>query len=166
MALDLNVSAVTVKKWIQILEKFYIIFVVHPYSKNLSKSIKKEPKIYFYDNGQVEGDAGAKLENLVALHLLKRNQFLEDTEGRKIRLAYIRDKEKREVDFAIEEKNHISHLIEVKTSDDQFNTSLNYYSVKIKPKQALQLNLNLKREKDFEFYKVRRLADFLYELET
>ena len=166
LAKDLEVSPHTVKKWIEVLEKFYIIFVIYPYSKNLGKAIKKEPKVYFYDTGQVQGDDGAKLENLVANHLLKRNQFLEDTEGRKIKLFYIRDKENREIDFLIEEKNKISHLLEVKKSDDQFNTSLNYYSQKLKPDHALQLVLRLGREKDFENFKIRHLHEFLMNLEA
>ncbi len=123
-------------------------------------------QIYFYDVGQVQGNEGARLENIVALHLLKRNQFLEDTEGKKLKLCYIRDKEKREIDFVIDEGQKISHLIEVKNSDDQFNTSLNYYAKKLKVLSASQIVLNLKREKHFETFKVLDLHQFLLNLET
>ncbi len=166
LAKDLSVSPHTVKNWLQILENLYVIFLVYPYSKNLAKAIRKEPKVYFYDVAQTKNDNGARLENVVALHLLKRNQFLEDSQGAKLKLYYIRDKEKREVDFLIEEGQKITHLIEVKTSDDQLNTSLNYYSKKLKATQALQLVLNLKREKDFEYFKMRDLHQFLFDLET
>jgi uncharacterized protein len=166
LADELSVSPHTIKKWIELLESFFIIFVVHPYTKDVLDAVKKEPKIYFYDIGQVTADDGFKLENLVALHLLKRNQFLEDTQGRKLRLGYLRDKRKREIDFAISENGALTHLIEVKKSDDQFNTHLNYFSQRLKPTHRLQLVYDLKRPKDFESYKVRDLSRFLMELET
>jgi len=163
---ELSVSPHTIKNWIQILESLFIIFVVYPYTKNVLDAVKKEPKIYFYDIGQIEADEGFRIENLVALHLLKRNQFLEDTEGRKLRLAYLRDKRKREIDFAIEENNQLTHLIEVKKSEDQFNPHLNYFAERLRPQHALQLVLDLKREKDFDTHKIRSLGRFLMNLET
>lgn len=166
LADELSVSPHTIKKWIHVLESLFIIFVVYPYTKNVLNAVKKEPKIYFYDIGQLEVDEGFRIENLVAFHLLKRNQFLEDTEGRKLRLGYLRDKRKREIDFVIEDNNQLTHLIEVKKSDDLFNPHLYYFSKKLKPKYALQLVLNLKRENDYENHKVRRLGDFLFSLET
>ncbi len=166
LADELQVSPITIKKWIQILESLFIIFVVHPYTKNIAEAVKKTPKIYFYDVGQLSVDEGFRIENLVALHLLKRNQFLEDTEGLKMRLAYIRDKKGREIDFAITENEKLTHLIEVKKSDDQFNTNLNYFSLKLKPKSCLQLVFDLKREKEYETFKVLQLSRWLSELET
>ncbi len=163
---ELSVSPHTIKKWMQILESLFVIFIVYPYTKNILDAVKKEPKVYFYDIGQVEADEGFKLENLVALHLLKRNQFLEDTQGKKLRLAYLRDKKKREIDFAIEENNQLTHLIEVKKAGDQFNTSLNYFSLRLKPKHAIQLVLNLKQEKDFKTHQIRQLGKYLLSLET
>jgi uncharacterized protein len=163
---ELQVSPITVKKWIQILESFFIIFVVYPYTKNVAEAVKKEPKIYFYDIGQVTADIGFKIENLVALHLLKRNQFLEDTQGHQLRLGYIRDKKKREIDFVITQDQKLTHLIEVKKSDDQFNSHLNYYSLRLKPENSVQLVFDLKREKDFETHQIKSLSKYLYNLET
>jgi len=65
-------------------------------------------------------EMGARLENLVACHLLKRNHFLIDTQGIKHDLFYIRDKEKREVDFLTTKGRNIEYLIEVKKSDELF----------------------------------------------
>lgn len=166
LADELQVSPATVKKWIQVLESLFIIFVVYPYTKNIAEAVKKEPKIYFYDIGQLQTDEGFRIENLVALHLLKRNQFIEDTEGIKTRLCYIRDKKKREIDFVVTENDKLTYLIEVKKSDDNFNTSLNYFSLKLKPQFALQLVFELKREKDYETHKIRSLTQFLFRLET
>lgn len=166
LADELSISPHTVKNWIQILENHFIIFVLYPYTKSVAEAIKKEPRVFFYDVGRVRAPLGFKIENLVALHLLKRNCFLEDTEGFKTRLCYLRDKKKREVDFVIETEGKLTHLIEVKASDDQFNTSLNYFSERLNPKESYHLVLDLKRPKDMKTYKVRDLVQFLSNLET
>ena len=65
-------TSATVKKYIQILEALYIVFIVTPFSKNIARSLLKEPKIYFFDTGLVNGNDGSRLENLTALCLLKQ----------------------------------------------------------------------------------------------
>ena len=91
---DLETSSHTIKHWLQILEDLFVIFKVPPMSKDITKSIIKSSKYYFYDIGRLRTGDGEKLENLVALHLL-RNQFLEDTQGETRSLGFIRDKLKR-----------------------------------------------------------------------
>ena len=86
LAEDLMVSPNTVKHWLQVLENLYVIFIVRPYSKNIAKAIVKEPKIYFYDTGRITNGDAAKLENIMAYHLLKRAHFLTDTLGEPILL--------------------------------------------------------------------------------
>lgn len=166
LADELSTSPQNVKRWIQLLENYFIIFTVLPYTKSVAEAVKKEPRVFFYDIGRVKADEGFKIENLVALHLLKRNWFLEDTQGAKTRLCYLRDKKKHDVDFAIECDGRLTHLIEVKKSDDGYNGNLNYFSQRLKPETSLHLVLNLKREKDFEFYQMRDLSQSLYSLET
>ncbi|MDO8519926.1 MAG: ATP-binding protein [Deltaproteobacteria bacterium] len=139
LAGDLEVSPHTVKHWIQILENMYILFRVPPYHRNLARAILKEPKIYFYDTGSVQGDEGAKLENAVAVSLRKWLHFLEDTKGMETQLHYIRDKEKREVDFAIFMEGKLETLLEVKLADGDLHKPLVYYSQKLKPRQTVQL---------------------------
>ena len=67
LARDVGISPSTVLKYVQILEALYIAFRVTPYSHNIARSLLKEPKLYFFDSGMVKGDAGAKLENTVAV---------------------------------------------------------------------------------------------------
>lgn len=145
LAQDLHVAPLTVKRWIESLEKMYVIFSIRPYTKNLPRAVQKPPKIYFFDNGDVNADEGAIFENLVANHLLKRIHFLEDSTGHSYNLNYIRDKEGREVDFVITKDNEIEELIEVKWSEDKASSSLLYYAEKLKPKRAYQIVANLKR---------------------
>lgn len=146
LAKDLQVAPNTVKRWIEILERMYLIFTVRPYTEKLSRAISKPFKVYFFDNADVDGDEGARFENLVATHLLKKIQFTEDFEGYRQELCFIRDKEGREVDFLITKDKKVESLIEVKWSDDQISKNLVYYSDKLNPGHSIQLVANLKRE--------------------
>lgn len=163
LANDLQVAPNTVKRWIEILEKMYLIFIVRPYTEKLSRSIVKPFKVYFYDNADVEGDIGAKYENLVACHLLKRAQFIEDFEGYRMNLAFIRDKEGREVDFVLTKEKQIEFLLEAKWSDEKISNHLIYYSNKLKAKKAIQLVGNLKRDFNSKGIAVYRASDWLSE---
>ena len=138
IAQDLQVSATTLKNYLEILEKMYLIFIVRPYTKNIGRAIQKPPKVYFYDNMDVIGDDGARFENLVATQLLKRLQFSEDYNGYRYGLHYIRDKEGREVDFAIVRESCIEQLIEVKWADNDVSSHLRYYAERLKPNRARQ----------------------------
>jgi len=101
IAEDVGVAPNTVKKYIRILESLFIIFRVSPFSKNIARSILKEPKIYFFDTGMVEKDEGIRFENTVALCLLKHVYYLEDSLGKPYSLNYLRTKDKTEVDFCL-----------------------------------------------------------------
>jgi predicted AAA+ superfamily ATPase len=160
LAEDLQISPKTAKTWLLLIEKMYLGFAVYPYTKNLPRSLQKPPKFYFYDNADVINDHGARLENLVATTLLKRLQFREDYYGDKCCLYYIRDKEKREVDFVTVVNNEIEDLIEVKSTDADISSALKYYADKLQPKRAIQLVGNLKREYDVGIIQVRHPIEF------
>lgn len=128
---DLSISPKTVKKYIDILEALYIVFLVRPFSGRISRTIRKAPKVYFYDTGLLQVDQGRVFENLVGLSLLKHVYGLQDVRGQKVQLMYIRDKEKREVDFVlVEDKKQILELIEVKLAEDEVDKNLLYFSSK------------------------------------
>lgn len=141
---DLQISQKTLKRWLLILENMYVLFVVRPYTKNISRAIQKPPKIYFFDNGDVKSDEGSRFKNLVAAHLIKRNHFLEDYTGDRFELRYIRDKEGREIDFVVLHEDQVEMLVEAKLSGQTIHRPLQYYSEKLKPKKALQIVANLK----------------------
>jgi predicted AAA+ superfamily ATPase len=165
LARDLEISPHTVKRWIEILEAFYIIFIVPPFSKNLARSILKEPKIYFYDTGKVKNDPGVRFENLVACALLKDLHLGEDIKGENNQLYYLRDKEKREVDFLILRDKKIDSLIEVKLSDDHFSKNLIYYQEKLLPAHCYQVVKDLTMSKSTKNIKMKSGVDFLISLE-
>ena len=124
---DVAVSPNTVKKYIQVLEDLYIIFRVTPYSKNIARSILKEPKIYFFDTGLVSGDDGAKFENFAATCLVKHVYMKRDYEAKNYRLHYLRTKDKQEVDFALTVDDKVEQVIETKFSDGEITKALIYF---------------------------------------
>jgi hypothetical protein len=148
LAADLQISPKTATSWIEILERMYLVFAVRPYTRSLPRAVLKPPKIYFFDNADVIGDEGARFENLVATSLLKRLHFLEDREGYRYDLRYIRDKEGREVDFAVLKEGKLEELVEVKYADDSISKSLLYYAERLKPERATQITANVKRAYD------------------
>ncbi len=141
LAQDLQVAPNTVKNWIGILEKMYLVFKVPVYTVKIARSLQKPFKIYFYDNADVDGDEGAVFENLVATHLIKMLHFLEDTQGYRCELFYIRDKDGREVDFCVVIDGKIAELIEVKLKDAEISKPLVYFSERLKPEKATQIVL-------------------------
>ena len=145
---DLDCSEKTIQNWFTHLENFYIVFKITPWCKNISRSLKKQPKFYFYDIAQVK-DTSAKIENLVACALLKELHFREDVKGESWELFYLRNKDKQEVDFLISKDDKPFCLIEVKTSLDQVSKGLSYFSKQFPKIKKIQLVLNLKKEKTF-----------------
>jgi len=154
IANDLQISPKTAKLWLEVLERMYLVFSVRPYTKSLPRAVLKPPKVYFFDNGDVLGDEGARFENLIATSLLKRLHFLEDRDGYRYELRYIRDKEGREVDFVIVKEGELEELIEAKFSDDNISKSLLYYAKRLNPKKATQIVATIKRSYDKNQIKV------------
>ena len=100
LAEDLQVAHATVARWIEILENLYLCFRIPPFGAPRIRAVKKEAKLYLWDWSQTPG-RGERFENLVACHLLKYCHFLEDTEGNRMRLRFLRDTDRREVDFVV-----------------------------------------------------------------
>jgi predicted AAA+ superfamily ATPase len=118
LANELNVTVNTVKHWIAALKSLYFCFEIRPWFRNISKSLKKQPKLYLWDWSSVEND-GAKTENFVASHLLKAVHWWTDIGLGTYDLFYLRDKMQREVDFLVTRDNKPWFLVEVKTSRKQ-----------------------------------------------
>ncbi len=91
-----------------------------------------------YDQGMVLGDAGAALENLLAISLYKHILGREDTTGKTLSLNYLRTKEGREVDFCIVAEEAAEKMIEVKAADSNLDKNLRYFSERY-PFQAVQV---------------------------
>lgn len=139
LAKKINVSSVTIRRWIKTLQAFFYCFTLQPWSKNISRSLIKEPKTYLWDWINVDDD-GHRAENLVAVHLLKAVHFWTDYGFGQYDLWFIRDKEKREVDFLVSRDNKPWFLVEVKlSSKDGLSKNLFYFQKEIKAKHAFQV---------------------------
>jgi uncharacterized protein len=167
LAEDIGTSGHTIKHWLEILERLFVIFKVSPFSKNVASAIKKESKYYFYDSGQVANGESARLENAVACALLAEISFQEDTKGKKGSLHFIRNKQKQEVDFLVVMNKTLKLLVEVKQSDSNFCPTLIRFFEKMQNKEmrACQVVKNLNRPREKSGVSLVSAADFLSELE-
>jgi predicted AAA+ superfamily ATPase len=162
LAQTLGVSPPTAKSWVELLEKLYVVFLLPPYSSRLSRSVRKERRVFFFDCAAAYDDTGGgQLENLVACSLLKYVQFRRDAFGENWDLFYLRDKEGREVDFVATFNRRVRWLIEVKRSDGEASTALRYYTQRLQPEQSFQLVLNLDRAQEKQGIKIVSLARWL-----
>ncbi len=164
IAEDVGISPNTVKKYIQIFESLYIIFRVAPFSKNIARSILKEPKIYFFDTGMVKGDEGVRFENLVAVSLLKHVYAKVDYLGKPYALNYLRTKDGMEVDFCVVHGEKPEQMLEVKRSESNPGKSI----LAFKEKYGIpgrQVVLHLKHEQIEKGIEIRSGLDFLKSLE-
>jgi hypothetical protein len=120
---ELEVGHDTVAAWIELLERLYYCYRIRPYTRRIARSLRKEPKLYLWDWSQVEEPA-ARFENMVASHLLKAAHAWSDLGHGEFELHYLRDREKREVDFLLADRREPVVLIECKLSDDRPSEAL------------------------------------------
>lgn len=122
---DLLCSYDAVRSLINAFKKLYLILIVRPYAKKIQYAVRKEPKIYFYDWTRLKGE-GQRFENFMAIQLSTYCQFLTDGGWGEFDLYYVRDKQKREVDFLITKDHNPSFIVEAKLTDDS-SQSLEYF---------------------------------------
>lgn len=134
IANSIGVSAPTAKAWVTILERSGIIFILHPYSSNVTKRLVKTPKVYFMDTGlaaylcrwpnaeTLENGAmdGAFLETYVVSEIVKSYY----NAGKPVDLYYYRDIDGKEIDLLIIDGNKI-YPIEVKKGKEPAHANKN-----------------------------------------
>lgn len=135
---DLQVGHDTVSNWLDALETLYYAFRLAPHTARVVRAITKERKLYLWDWSQVPSPA-ARFENLVASHLHKAVHLWTDLGLGEFDLRYLRDKEKREVDFVITERRKPLVLIEAKLADTEPSESLLHFQERLGGIPAVQL---------------------------
>ena len=143
LSVDLQVSQPTVARWVTILDNLYLTFRISPYGAPKIRAVKKEQKLYFWDWSQNE-DPGATFENLVASQLLKYCHFLEDTEGHKMELRFLRDTDKREIDFVVIQNKKPLFAVECKTGEKAISPHIKYFSERTNIPAFYQVHLGTK----------------------
>ena len=142
---DLEVSHTAVTHWIDVLERLYFLFLVRPHASRMVRSLRKMPKAYLWDASLVE-QRGARFENLVALHLLAMCHWLEDQEGERVQLCYVRDGSGREVDFLVTWNGKPWLAVEAKVSDTEIAADLRYFQSRLRIPACYQVVLEAKAD--------------------
>ncbi len=143
---DLQVAHATVQNWLNILERLFVVFRVLPFGSSKIRAVKKEAKAYLWDWMSVP-EPGPRFENLVASQLLKYCHFVENTEGHPMELRYIRDTDKREIDFVVIKKGKPLFAVECHLRDTPVSASLPYFAERL---QIPQFYLVHRGTKDYE----------------
>jgi predicted AAA+ superfamily ATPase len=145
---DLQTDDKSIKRWLLWLENSYALFKITPYSKKLTRTLRKAPKYYFFDYPRVS-EPGIRLENLVALALHKEILFRNDTLGEDYSLHYLQDRLHHEVDFLVAKDGNPLAMIEVKQSDSEPSSNFQYFYPELKKAnpdiRRIQLVRNLSR---------------------
>ena len=123
---DLQVAHQTVERWLSILENLYVCFRIPPFGAPRIRAVKKENKLYLWDWSQVP-DKRPRFENLVACQLLKYCHHQEDTEGHRMELRFLRDTDRREVDFVVMRDGAPLFAVECKSGEKSLNPAISYF---------------------------------------
>ena len=132
----------TVEKYIDLLEKCYVIFRLNAFNRNLRTELKKGKKIYFYDNGirnaviqnfaplSLRQDTGALWENFFISERIKANHY----KGNYAKSFFWRTTQQQEIDY-IEEADGKFTAFEMKWNPNKRQTTfpspfLNNYPIK------------------------------------
>ncbi|MFH1981445.1 MAG: ATP-binding protein [Pseudomonadota bacterium] len=124
---DLSASHEAVDRWVKIFENLYYCFLLTPYGPKQINALKKDRKLYLWDWSLCK-TPGARFENLVASNLLKYCHLIEDTQGDDMKLCYLRDKQKREVDFVVLKNSRPLFAVECKTGAGNVSKHINYFA--------------------------------------
>jgi predicted AAA+ superfamily ATPase len=142
---DLEASHRAVSHWLDVLERLYHAFRVRPFTSPRVRALRKMPKAYLWDWSLAE-QAGPRFENLVASHLLKLCNFLEDEGGHAAELWYLRDRSGREVDFLVTLKRKPWFAVEAKLSETQIDPALVYFRERLNLRACYQVVLHGNRD--------------------
>ena len=138
LARDVGVSPHTMKSWVNTLCDFHHGFLLRPWHRNVSSTLRKAPKWYVRDWSALD-DAGKRFETFVACQLLKAVQGWTDLGYGDFELRYLRDKQQREVDFLVVRDGEPWFLVEAKHQDSRISSTLEYFQRQIHAPHAFQV---------------------------
>lgn len=98
-----------------------------PYGSPRIRAVKRERKLYLRDWSSVEED-GPRFENMVACQPLKHCHWIEDTQGHAMELRYLRDTDKREVDFVVLKDRKPVVDVECRSGEKAMGPALHYFA--------------------------------------
>lgn len=118
---DLEVSYTATKNYLRATLLTYILFEIPPYTKKVSRSLKKEKKVYFFDWTNIS-DPSKRFENYVAVELKNRVELWTSATKYKFDLFYVRSRDGRETDFLITRDQKPFFLVEAKLNEENIES--------------------------------------------
>jgi hypothetical protein len=107
-----------------------LVFTIRPWHRDILRSIRKEAKLFFFDWSSLP-DQGNRFENLMAVSLIRIVARFTEMGLGVFEVMYIRDKEKREVDFVLIKNNRPMALFETKEGDSEISPSGRYFGKRL-----------------------------------
>jgi hypothetical protein len=123
LAAELEVAHTTVKAWLEQVRRLYLVFPVPPWTRKISRALRREKKWYFVD-WYYAPEGPARLEDLMAASLYRTCLKLTDMGFGDYQLYYLRTLDKREIDFIIAIDRVPVMAVEVKAGNTSLSHSL------------------------------------------
>jgi len=140
LAMALQVSQPTMSHWLEMLDAMYVSFRVSPFGAPQIRAVKKEQKIYLWDWSVIENPS-ARFENMVASQLLKYCHYMQDWEGYKMELRYLRDTDAREIDFVVIKNKKPIFAVECKLNDTDISPAIKYFKDRVNIPNFYQVHM-------------------------
>jgi predicted AAA+ superfamily ATPase len=141
LAKQVRVSENTIRSWVATLCSFHYGFIVQPWYRNVTKALRKEPK-WFLRDWSVINDQGKRAETFCACHLLKAVEGWTDLGLGTFELRYVRDLQKREVDFLVVRDGEPWFLVEAKSGNPALSPHLEHFQKQTAAKHAFQVSMD------------------------
>lgn len=138
LAKSVRVSVDTVRRWIDIMGSLHLGFLVRPWHRNVTRSLRKEPKWFLRDWSFIRDD-GDRAETFVGCHIRKAVDGWNDMGFGKFEMGYLRDRERREVDFVVIRDGRPWFLVEVKQRETTLAPSLRFFQEQLGAPYAFQV---------------------------
>jgi predicted AAA+ superfamily ATPase len=159
LANDLEADFKTIRRWLEVLGSLYYSYQIAPYGSAKIRAVKKEQKLYMWDWSQVE-KPGLRFENMVASHLLKYCHYLEDVEGYRMELRFLRDTDKREIDFVVIKDKKPIFAVECKHGEGSVSPHIFYFRDRTSIPHFYQVHLGRSQRQVDDQISVLPFSDF------
>lgn len=138
---DMEVSYNAVKNYLRAAILTYILFQISPYTKRITRSLKKEKKVYFFDWTNV-ADPAKRFENYVAVELKNRVELWTAGSQYRFELFYVRSRDGRETDFLVTRDSKPYFLMEAKLSAEVIESHHRHHATVLGKIPLIQLVRN------------------------
>ncbi len=129
-AAQVGVAVDTLRRWVAALCDLHLGFLIRPWSRGVPRSLRREPRWFLRDWAGLR-DEGDRAETFVACHLLKAVEGWSDLGLGRFELGYLRDKEKRKVDFVVARDGRPWFLADVRYGEEPVSAALAYYQTQL-----------------------------------